>query len=81
MFKFLGLIIKQNPTPQLNVFSISLSLTLFFFIHLKILRGLILLKITKLESASLPPSDRSSILSNLKKVVKKTERIVNKLEK
>ena len=41
----------------------------------------ILLKITKLESASLPPSDRGSILSNLKKVVKKTERIVNKLEK
>ena len=31
----------------------------------------ILLKITKLESASLPPSDRGSILSNLKKVVKK----------
>lgn len=43
--------------------------------------GEILLKITKLESASLPPTDRSSILNNLKKVAKKTERIVNKLEK
>ena len=39
----------------------------------------ILNKLTKLESATLPPSDRNTILSNLKKVVKKSERIVNKL--
>ena len=42
--KFFLLIIRQNPTPQLNVFIISLSCTLLFFIHLKIFGGLILLK-------------------------------------
>ena len=29
-------VIKQNPTPQLNVLSISASLILFFLSHLKI---------------------------------------------
>ena len=41
----------------------------------------ILNKLTKLESATLPPTDRSTILSNLKKAVKKSERIVNKLDR
>jgi hypothetical protein len=40
----LGFIIKQNPTPQLKVLSISLSLILYFLSQLKILRGLILFK-------------------------------------
>ena len=35
-FIFFLFAIKQNPTPQLNVLSISASLILFFFNHLKI---------------------------------------------
>ena len=33
----------------------------------------------KLESASMPPEDRKEISSNLKKAVKKAERIVSKV--
>ena len=35
-FIFRLFVIKQNPTPQLNVLSISESAILFFFNHLKI---------------------------------------------
>ena len=44
-FTFLGLIIKQKPTPQLNVLSISFSDIPLFFNHLKILVVLILFKL------------------------------------
>ena len=42
--KFFGLIIKQKPTPQLNVFNISSSLIPWLFNQWNILRGLILNK-------------------------------------
>ena len=41
----------------------------------------ILSKMMKLESASMPPEDRKEISSNLKKAVKKAERIVSKIDK
>ena len=41
----LGLIIKQKPTPQLNVLSISLSDIPFLFSHLKIFKVLTLLRL------------------------------------
>ena len=44
LLKFFGFIIKQKPTPQLKVLSISPSLILFFLSQLKILRGFILSK-------------------------------------
>ena len=44
LFKFLGLTIKQKPTPQLNVLSISLSDIPWVFNHLKIFDVLILFK-------------------------------------
>ena len=34
-------VIRQNPTPQLNVFNISISLIFLLFNHLKILGTLI----------------------------------------
>ena len=37
LFNFFGLIIKQKPTPQLKVLSISLSDIPFLWSHLKIL--------------------------------------------
>ena len=51
-FKFLEFIIKQNPTPQLNVLSISLSDILFFFNQLKILVILILSKSISADKCS-----------------------------
>ena len=46
VFKFFDFIIKQKPTPQLNVFNISLSSILLCFNHLKIFFVLILFKST-----------------------------------
>ena len=43
-FKFLGSMIKQKPTPQLNVLSISLSSIFCFLSHLNIFEGLIFFK-------------------------------------
>ncbi|MDA7783660.1 hypothetical protein N8934_02330 [Candidatus Pelagibacter sp.] len=41
----------------------------------------ILNKMIKLESASLPPENRSEILSNMKKINKKSTTLINKLDK
>ena len=52
----LGLIIKQKPTPQLNVLSISLSDIPFLLSHLKIfkvLTSLRLISATKLSGITL----------------------------
>ena len=54
----------QKPTPQLNVFNISLSEIFRFFNHLNIFKGLILVKsisahnlsgITLLTLSAMPP--------------------------
>ena len=52
----LGLIIKQKPTPQLNVLSISLSDIPFLLSHLKIFKALTSLRLisaTKLSGITL----------------------------
>ena len=49
LFRFLGLIIKQKPTPQLKVFNISPSFKPFFFNQLKISSVFILFKFISIE--------------------------------
>ena len=51
-FKFLCSIIRQKPTPQLNVLSISLSEIPLFLSQLNILEVLILSKLICAESLS-----------------------------
>ena len=51
IFNFFGFIIKQKPTPQLNVFNISASSTLFIFNQRNTFVGLILFK--KISAQSL----------------------------
>ena len=61
--KFLGLIIKQKPTPQLNVLSISLSDIEFSFNHLKISEVLTLSKLISATKLSYEAYDTKTNLT------------------
>ena len=50
LFKFFGFIIKQNPTPQLNVLSISFSSILLFLSQRNIFKVLIFFKSISAQS-------------------------------
>ena len=60
-FKFLELTIKQNPTPQLNVFNISFSLIPKFLKNLKILVILMLLRFNSASKFSGKTLDKLSL--------------------